>query len=246
MTSGAGADFTPDPGPRSQRRDKRADKTDIGRERTPVLVVDGVTEYTDLLQQAAAGASFQPDGATMYPGLRAKMPREPVLAMLQGVYRQLYTLYQIPRHYRLRPLQAYFSLVTKSPHELDAMQRIPHFDTSNPYFFALLLYLNPGEHGATGFFRHRPTGYERIDDSRVDRYFEAADRYIAERGAPAPDYVTESSGHYELYHQVDYRQHRLAIYPGNLLHSILVDRERDIDPNPATGRLTANVFFAFQ
>lgn len=244
--AGRDPELTPDPGARPPRGEIPASPAIIGRESTPILVLDEVKGFTGALQQSAARSSFQPDGATMYPGLRAKMPREPALAILQGVYRQLYALYQIPSHLRLRPLQAYFSLVTKSPNELDALQRIPHFDTSNPYFFALLLYLNPGPHGATGFFRHRPTGYERIGEARVESYFDAADRYIATRGAPEQAYCTQSSGHYELYHQIDYRQHRLAIYPGNLLHSILVDAEHDIDHDPRTGRLTANIFFEFR
>ncbi|SHF37679.1 hypothetical protein SAMN04487965_2077 [Microbulbifer donghaiensis] len=244
--AGREPETTPASGMRSSPGGIPAAPAIIGREGTPILVVDGVAGFTEALQQSAARSHFQPDGATMYPGLRAKMPREPALAILQAVYRQLYGLYQIPTDLRLKPLQAYFSLVTRSPNELGALQRIPHFDTSNPYFFALLLYLNPGVHGATGFFRHRPTGYERIGDARVESYFAAADRYMAEHGAPAQEYCTQSSGHYELYHQIEYRQHRLAIYPGNLLHSILVDTDHDIDADPRVGRLTANIFFEFR
>ncbi|MEW5249510.1 DUF6445 family protein [Microbulbifer sp. 2201CG32-9] len=218
----------------------------IGTERTPVLVIDGFTPWTEPLRRNARAGSFAEDGATLYPGLRAKMPREPALAVLERVYRQLYGLYRIPSSLRLKPLQAYFSLVTRSPAELDTLQRIPHFDTSSPFFFALLLYLNPGSHGATGFFRHKPTGYERIGDDRVDSYLVSASEYMQSAGAPAQQYCTGTTGQYELYHRVEYLQHRLAIYPGNLLHSILVDSERDICADPTRGRLTANIFFEFR
>nr|WP_220347645.1 DUF6445 family protein [Thalassotalea euphylliae] len=36
------------------------------------------------------------------------------------------------------------------------------------------------------------------------------------------------------------------IFPGNLLHSTLVDNTNDISAIPETGRLTANIFIEFQ
>lgn len=241
----SGGDTAARPADDTTGTSRRSARELIGHEATPVLVVDGVSEFTAGLQQAASLAAFEPDSASMYPGLRAKMPREVAITILQGVYQQLYPVYQIPSHLRLHPKQASFSLLTSAPHELRPMQCIPHFDTSRRYFFALLLYLNPGHHGSTGFFRHTPTGYERVGDERVDAYFAAADRFNAAHGAPAQGYQVASGGQYELYHQIDYRQHRMAIYPGNLLHSILVDPATDIEQSPTRGRLTANIFFEF-
>ncbi|MCW8125914.1 DUF6445 family protein [Microbulbifer halophilus] len=132
-----------------------------------------------------------------------------------------------------------------APESLSDLQRIPHFDTSSPYFFALLLYLNPGPRGGTGFFRHRSTGFERVSEERTETYFSSTDQFLREQGGPSAGYVTESRDGFELYHRIDYQQHRLSIYPGSLLHSILVDTETDIDPDPRSGRLTANLFFEF-
>lgn len=217
----------------------------IGNEQTPVLTLDNFDMLTEPLQAAAARAPFAPDTKTYYPGLRAPMPKDAAIAILQGVYRQLYPVFDIPRALSLRPRDANFSLITSAPGALGDLQRIPHFDTSNPYFFALLLYLNPGSHGGTGFFRHKTTGFERVNDERIETYFTVADEFLRKQAGPSAGYVTESRDDFELFHQIRYRQHLLTIYPGNLLHSILVNEQTDIDPSSKTGRLTANLFFEF-
>lgn len=217
----------------------------IGNEKTPVLTLDDFDMFTPLLQEAALHTVFSPDAKTYYPGVRAPVPKQIVMAVLQGIFRQLYAVFHIPQGLRLKPRDANFSLITSAPSELADLQRIPHFDTSNPYFFALLIYLNPGPHGGTGFFRHKKSGFERVSDARADTYFSLADRFLQKQGGPSVGYVKESRDDFELFHKVDYRQHRLTVYPGNILHSILVNEQLDIDPSPRTGRLTANLFFEF-
>jgi hypothetical protein len=58
--------------------------------------------------------------------------------------------------------------------------------------------------------------------------------------------MRRSDAHFTLYHAVDYRANRLVIYPGSLLHSGLIDPAHDIDDDPETGRLTANIFVDFE
>jgi hypothetical protein len=57
--------------------------------------------------------------------------------------------------------------------------------------------------------------------------------------------VKGSNDEYELYHRIEYRPNRLVVYPGCLLHSGLVNPAVDINPDPRTGRLTANIFVDF-
>ncbi|WP_288132507.1 DUF6445 family protein [Microbulbifer sp.] len=217
----------------------------IGNDKTPILTLDSFDMFTAPLRNAAYQATFAPDVKTYYPGVRAPIPKEAVVAVLRGLFRQLYPVFDIPRHLRLKPRDANFSLITRAPSALGDLQRIPHFDTSNPYFFALLLYLNPGPHGGTGFFRHKSTGYERVSEERAETYFSVADQFLQQQGGPSAGYVKESRDDYELFHEIEYRQHRLTVYPGNVLHSILVDEQADISADPKTGRLTANLFFEF-
>ena len=66
------------------------------------------------------------------------------------------------------------------------------------------------------------------------------------RGSYHQGYQTGTNQQYELIDSIAYRANRLVIYPGNLLHSTLVDNTNDISANPEIGRLTANVFVEFQ
>ena len=138
-----------------------------------------------------------------------------------------------------------FSLVTLKPEQLQPLQRLPHMDNRGPWYFASVHYLNAGDHGGTGFFRHRPTGFERITNERYESFKEAENSHFASNGPPAEKYINESDDHFELVAAVGYKPNRMAIYPGNLLHSGLIKPDRDICDDPATGRLTANLFFYF-
>jgi hypothetical protein len=165
--------------------------------------------------------------------------------VLNALYQAIYDVYQIPKLFQLRPRNYCFSLISHQPEQLMMLQRMPHFDTLNPYYFAILHYLGPDSHGDTGLFRHRPTHWERIDQARSEHYFSAANAHIKQHGEPQAGYFVASDPHFELFERIEYRPNRLVIYPGNLLHSVLVDPNKDIDSDPATGRLTANVFVEF-
>lgn len=108
-------------------------------------------------------------------------------------------------------------------------------------------YLNPGEFGGTGLYRHKPTGYENITVDRVEGYLQSARSFVDQQGQVKPKYFTESTEHYELIEKLDYQQNRLVIYPGSLLHSGYIDDcSRDLSSDPKTGRLTANFFIYFE
>ncbi len=225
----------------------KAEIIQIGTEKTPIIIIDDLAvDNADVIDYACSKSNFSNDVSTFYPGMRAPLPQPYVITVLQAVYRGICQVYQVPIELKLVPLNQSYSLLTKTEDELHFLQCMPHFDTSKPYHFAVLHYLNPGEHGNTGFFRHIPTGYERISESRSEHYVASAKEFIAKNGDPRQSYVTSSDGHYELYHEVEYKPNRLVIYPGNLLHSTIVCIDTDIDPEPETGRLTANMFIDFQ
>jgi hypothetical protein len=225
----------------------KAEIIQIGTEQTPIIIIDDIAvDNTDFINYACFTSKFADDIDTFYPGIRAPLPKPYVITILQGVYQGICQVYQIPIELNLVPLDHNYSLLTRTEGELKLLQRMPHFDTSKPYHFAILHYLNPGPHGNTGFFRHIPTGYERIHDDKIDHYINSAKVYVAKNGDPIQNYVTCSDNHYELYHEVEYKPNRLVIYPGNLLHSTIVCADTDINPSPQTGRLTANIFIDFQ
>jgi hypothetical protein len=225
----------------------KADIIQIGEEKTPIIIIDDLAvDNKDVINYACTASKFTNDLATFYPGIRSPLPQPYVITILQAVYRGICQVYRVPIALKLIPLNQSYSLLTKAQSQLHLLQCMPHFDTSKAYHFAVLHYLNSGSHGNTGFFRHIPTGYERISESRSEHYVNSAKAFIAENGDPMQKYVTCSDKHYELYHEVEYKPNRLIIYPGNLLHSTIVDIDTDIDSDPKSGRLTANMFIDFQ
>lgn len=219
----------------------------IGLEQTPVLIIDDFAQQVSNIESdACLQAKFSQDKQSYYPGARAPLPREYMIPTLQAIYLQICEIYKVPTHLNLQPQASYYSLLTFDAKELSLPQRVPHFDTSNPYFFAILHYLQDGEHGPTGFFREKQTGFERITDARVERYLQVTNEYIQREGEPPLEYFTCSNGQYELYHQIAYQANRLVIYPGNLLHSTLVNPDTDLNADPKYGRLTANLFIDYQ
>ena len=217
----------------------------VGQSQTPLLILDDLLLDLQAVLADAATADFQADVHSYYPGVRAKLPRPYVIAVLDAVYQLIYQVYQVPPTRRLKPQDIYYSLITTAEKDLKPLQCLPHFDSTDPYYFALLHYLSPEPHGGTGLFRHLPTGLEKITSASQSGYFQAAEQHLARQGGPRQGYCVQSNEHFELYHQLAYRQNRLVIYPGNLLHSSLVNPVTDIAASVSEGRLTANIFINF-
>ncbi|WP_394133211.1 DUF6445 family protein [Shewanella maritima] len=217
----------------------------IGQSRTPVIIIDDFVEDLTPLLQDAYRAPFEQEHQSYYPGVRAPLPKAYSIEVINYVFQLIYDVYRIPKHLRIKPQNLVYSLISQSPESLMPLQRLPHFDTPSPYHFAILHYLNDTPHGATAFFRHKQTGYERINQENMQCYFDSAKAFLDRHQSATPKYYVSSDEHYQQYSQIDYKANRLAIYPGNLLHSTLVDDALDIDANPKTGRLTANLFLQF-
>ncbi|SET38507.1 DUF6445 family protein [Thalassotalea agarivorans] len=216
----------------------------VGSEQTPVVIIDDFVEDTTKIKEyACTKAEFSVVENSYYPGVRAQLPKQYVIDMLQPIYKQLYRLYQLPKHLRLRPQDIFFSLVATPQNELHPLQSIPHFDTPRPFYFALIHYLDDNEHGGTALFKHKETGFERISPERVEDYLSSASEEQQQHAASG--YPRIDSPHYQAIHHIDYKPNRIVIYPGNILHSGVINPEKDVSHDPISGRLTANIFFEF-
>ena len=221
----------------------------IGKENTPIIIIDDfAVSIADIKDYACQTDNFEAVSKrdSYYPGVRLKLPKQYVVDVISPINRLIQQTYHVPSHLNIAPTNFVYSLVSTPASQLSTLQRIPHFDTSHPYYFAVLHYLADGEHGNTAFFRHKPTQFERISEERKTRYFESAQQFFNENGKPSAQYCTSSTDHFEIYDQIEYRPNRLAIYPGNLLHSILINEQTDICANPKQGRLTANIFVVYR
>jgi hypothetical protein len=227
-------------------RNARLSVRQVGRDRTPLILVDDfAADPAPLIDYACTRAEYGADETSYYPGRRARLPRSYVREVLNHLYRVLFEVYGVPSGLGMKPVNAVFSLIATPEAELEPRQCAPHFDSTRPFYLAVLHYLNEGRHCDTGLFRHRETGLERITEENAGRYVQSRERHAERHGAPARAYIRGSNEQFELYERIGYRPNRLVVYPGGLLHSGLVDPAVDVDPNPRTGRLTANIFVDF-
>ena len=215
-----------------------------GIEKTPILVIDDIVEDPDtLVSYAASLAPFPAEAGNYYPGLRLQLPGDPIVieyvntvcGALAGLMGAAYGLRNFGVH------SASFSIVTKQPSELNAQQTIPHFDSADPLFFAVLHYLSHHEGSATAFFRHARTGFETLTPQRAAPFGKAREKDQEIYGM-AEGYVRGSTNGFDEIGRVQGRFNRLVVYPGNLFHSGILPDDYDFSPDPRRGRLTTNIF----
>ncbi len=212
----------------------------IGNSRMPIVIIDDYMEDIALVRDVIiAGAYFTQDKHTQYPGIRSAMSKADVVSYLKPLMQPLYSVFDLPRELTPSPRDNNYSLLTTQETDLSLIQTIPHFDTYQPNLIACIHYLSKYQHGGTAFYRHRSSGYEFINEGRLPEY-QATVNTISHSG-----YCGEHHPDFECYKVIPYQENRLIIFPGQLLHSSLVIPESDINTNPMTGRLTANLFIKF-
>jgi hypothetical protein len=214
----------------------------VGAEAGPVVVVDHFHPDPDMLRAFAATQRFGP-AERHYPGVRAPLPDDyfaQVRHVIAGVMRQVFGL-----HGAADILDASFSIVTRAPEALSVAQRLPHIDAVEAGRMAIVHYLNPGDPDGTAFYRHRATGFERIDADRAPGYHARLAAELREQGAPT-GYVDAGGALFERTALIPAAYNRALLYPGNILHSGAISAGRALPADPATGRLTVTAFLDVQ
>lgn len=221
---------------------------EIGNEKNKIVILDDFLDSPAELIQFANEVQFTPYPVAAerkgYPGVRTAAPASYgnlVRDRVDGIIR---SEFGIPEESKLKTYQEALNLISVPEDELGPLQRIPHFDASDPLFFAVLLYLCDDSHGGTGFYRHKSTGFERITPDRVDPYLDCCYEELNRQRMPKR-YFSESD---ELFTKVGFvpaRFNRLVIYQGGVLHSANISGDHSISLCPQTGRLTANVFLGY-
>ena len=210
----------------------------IGRERAPLLVVDNFCADPDALVRIACASSFTVK-SPYFPGIRASAPADYQQAF-SGIIRDAIVSHFSLRGAALRFPTCDFSLVTTPRDRLQIPQKVPHVDSIEGSGLASIHYLFKRDLGGTAFYRHRKTGFEFIDETRVKTYVETINTEFLR---PEDDgYI---NGDTPLFEQVASEAplfNRLLIYRRNSLHSGSIARDFVPDPNPATGRLSINSF----
>ncbi len=211
----------------------------IGRSQEPVVIIDGFSANPDALAKAAASMTFE-DNSRYYPGIRAACDPD-YLGQRADVLKQvLIDVFGADKGAVL--VECNYSLVTTSPEDLAPIQRLPHYDSTDPKRLAVLHYLCGPEGGGTAFYRHRATGHEYISQGELHPYSKLLQKEFREIGAPQQDYIRSSNDQFEQIGWVDAAYNRLVMYRGWRLHSGLIPAGLTLSDDPAKGRLTINTF----
>ena len=219
----------------------------IGVDKTPIIIIDDYAQnHDEIIEQVVKNSCFNPDEITSYPGVRSPIPKGLVVGYLKPLIEGLYKVYKIPERLQPSPKDNYFSLISTPAEELSPIQSWPHFDTHNPNLLAVIHYLGKGQHGGIGFFKHKRSGLERIEEQNKAYFYQCADEYFESGANQNVAYCQEQHSEFTCYKKIAYKPNRLIIFPGQLLHSALVDLDRDLNIDPASGRLTANMFVVFK
>lgn len=214
----------------------------LGQEQQPVLVVDHFHARPDLLLQDDGNQQFAAN-SPYYPGVRAAAPeayRQRFLQSLQSTLCQVFALPSANLHFSV----CHYSLVTTAPDQLKLLQRIPHFDTTEPHALAAVHYLFQGNQGGTAFYRHRKTGFETIDETRTEAYYRALESENGGPDLPPADagYIQGDTALFSQLGRVDGCFNRLVLYRRKLLHSAQIGPDTCLSADPRQGRLTISSF----
>jgi hypothetical protein len=210
-----------------------------GRERLPVIVIDGFAADPDAMVEAARGLDFGPIGPN-FPGVRHPTPPDMVAQArerLMGLIQQVFALKD-----PLNRIESYYSLVTTPPERLQPIQRLPHFDGLGTQRIAMVHHLSRSERGATSFFRHRSTGFETIDGARLPAYNRAVNQELMRGGLPPAGYLQGSTPLFERIGRFEAKYNRLLIYRGDSLHGAEAPDSLPLTDDPASGRFSINTF----
>jgi hypothetical protein len=209
-----------------------------GAEGEAIVIIDGFAPDPHALREDAAMLAYAPMGVH-YPGIRAAVPQavaRRVAGVIAPLARETFAAAS------LDIADAFTSLVTTDPADLTPIQRLPHFDGVEPERLALLHYLSPDAPGGTAFFRHRSTGFETVTAARLPDYRDALEAELARDGMPSPAYIEGDTALFEQVLRIEGRFNRAILYRGNRLHCAWLPKGTPFAADPATGRLTMNLF----
>jgi hypothetical protein len=195
----------------------------VGKCPIAVTVADNALLRPRQLAEFGLGLEFAEDDSNLYPGVRARVPAEFSRPFHAWLNRTLHGTGVLQESSYIQDDASFFSIVNRSRENLLPLQRIPHYDSTDPGVFAAVIYLFDRANSGTSFYRHRTTGYETIEVDNKDNYRIALNRNMKTFGPPAREYTNGSNALFERTHSVDSVFNRIVIYSGNVLHAADID-----------------------
>ena len=221
----------------------------IGNEQQALLIIDNFLDSPQTAIDAAGSAcDYREDASDFYPGARKLTEPEyarQVLNYLQQLTPSLQGIFNIPDSFSAKPLLSAYSMTTTLPDQLRPIQCVPHIDTHEGHHLAVVHYLCSEDFGGTAFYRHIDSGFEQINQPRLQPYFKTLKSQVKSGILGKSAYMDGDNALFTRIANVDVKFNRALIYQSNCLHSGNIRPELGLSANPKEGRLTANTFMQY-
>jgi Family of unknown function (DUF6445) len=217
--------------------------TPVGRGQIAVTRIDDALLDPEGAAALGLAQSYAKDPNNFYPGMRAVAPESFSTALRAWLTPILQGNGVLKCDQALYRDASFFSVVTTAGTDLLPIQRIPHYDSTDPKLLAAVIYLcRPPPTGAgfsgTSFYRHRRTGYEQITEANHTNYQLALDHDMRTHGPPKREYADGDSTLFETIFSVPLRFNTAVIYPSRILHAANIHRHFTPPKDPGEWRLT--------
>src|SRR5262249_21561354 len=121
--------------------DAEVELAHIGRCGIAVSMIDNVLRKPEGVAALGFAQSYAQDPRNLYPGVRAPMPECFSGAFCTWLTPILQRNGMLEGHRAIYHATSYFSVVTTASTDLLPIQRIPHYDSTDPGLFAAVIYL---------------------------------------------------------------------------------------------------------
>lgn len=210
----------------------------IGRRGIAVVRIDNVLRDPQSVAALGFAQSYGEDRGNLYPGLRAAMPESFSIALRSWLTPILQRSGMLEDGEMIHRDSSYFSIVTTPSRDLLPIQRIPHYDSTDPKLLALVIYLCDTRFSGTTFYRHRRTGYEEITEATRENYQIALDHDMRVYGPPSREYMNGDNRLFEVIHSNELKFNSASVYPGRVLHAGTIEKHFEAPQDKSGWRLT--------
>ena len=212
--------------------------TRIGRRGIAVARIDDVLRDPESVAALGFAQSYGQDRGNLYPGLRAALPESFSIALRSWLTPILQRDGLLEDGQMIHRDSSYFSVVTTPSRDLLPIQRIPHYDSTDPKLIALVIYLCDTRFAGTSFYRHRRTGYEEITEATRENYQIALDHDMRVHGPPPREYMNGDNRLFEAIHSNELKFNSAIVYPGRVLHAGNIEKHFEAPQDKSGWRLT--------
>jgi hypothetical protein len=210
----------------------------VGRRGIKVSVIDNVLRDPEGVAALGFVQSYAEDRGNLYPGMRAAMPEGFSTSFRSWLTQILQRNGALESHRVICGDTSFFSVVTTASQDLLPIQRIPHYDSTDPSLFAAVIYLCSPRFSGTAFYRHRKTGYEEITEENAGNYRIALNTDMRIHGAPQKEYINGDTALFETVFSNELKFNSAVVYPARVLHAAKIEKGFHSPKDRSEWRLT--------